>query len=219
VKYSEFSGVQPSGRRIGTDNELTITLDCIRKSGRRETTKLRHHTLSEARELAQWVLHVGNDIYTAVDICNEDGTLETIQNPSAVVYPSEVLLVEDNAGDALLVGQALAGLSMPVHLRIARDGEEALQMMGEPYFKPDLVILDLNIPKVTGFGVLASQPAKKTPVVVFTASENEADADRAFTLGAKDVIHKPMDLDDYKTAVSRMILKWVPREETGAALS
>ena len=74
--------------------------------------------------------------------------------------------------------------------------------------KPDLIILDLNIPKISGYAVLASYPLKETPVVVFTASQNEADADRAFSLGAREFIHKPTDLDDYKTAVNGMVLKW-----------
>jgi two-component system, chemotaxis family, response regulator Rcp1 len=127
--------------------------------------------------------------------------------------PSEVLLVEDNAGDALLIGQALAEYPTPVHLHIARDGEQALQMLDGPDFKPDLIILDLNIPKMSGYAVLALyHPKRKTPVVVFTASENEADANRAFSLGAREFVHKPMDLDEYKHAVSDMIRKWVVDE-------
>jgi chemotaxis family two-component system response regulator Rcp1 len=122
---------------------------------------------------------------------------------------TEVLLVEDNAGDALLVRQALADCLKMVHVRVARDGEQALQILGESEFTPDLIILDLNIPKISGFTVLASYPLRKTPVVVFTASENQADTDRAMQLGAFECVHKPMDLDDYKTAVCGMIQKWI----------
>ena len=128
----------------------------------------------------------------------------------------EVLLVEDNAGDALLVGQALKECHIPVNLHIARDGEQALQIMKEPDFNADLIILDLNIPKVSGFGVLALQPAKKAPVVVFTASENERDVNRAFSLGASGCVHKPMDLDAYKTTVCRLVERWVPGRLRGA---
>ena len=127
--------------------------------------------------------------------------------------PSEVLLVEDNAGDALLVGQALADCSTPVHLHIARDGEQALQFLEQPDFKPDLIILDLNIPKMSGYAVLALYPPKKkTPVVVFSASDNEADIDRAFSLGAKDFVHKPMDLDDYRSAVCHLVQEWAAQK-------
>jgi two-component system, chemotaxis family, response regulator Rcp1 len=201
------------------DNQPTITLHYVRKDGRRERTKLAHHTLSEAREVAKWVLHVGNGLYTEVDICPEDGHIETIQNavvPAPMSTIPEVLLVEDNLGDALLLRQALADCPIPVHLQIARDGEEALQKLGEPDFQPDLIILDLNIPKISGFTVLASYLLKRTPVVVFTASSNEADAYRAFSLGALECVHKPIDLDDYKTAVCGMVQKWAaPKESTG----
>jgi chemotaxis family two-component system response regulator Rcp1 len=122
---------------------------------------------------------------------------------------SEVLLIEDNAGDALLVGQALAEAAALVHLHVARDGEQALQILGQPDFKPDLIILDLNIPKISGYTVLSLyHPKKKVPIVVFTASENEADVGRAFSLGAKDFVHKPTDLDEYKVAVTGMVRKW-----------
>lgn len=119
--------------------------------------------------------------------------------------PYEVLLVEDNAGDALLIGQALADSPKQVHLHVARDGEQALQLLQG--FEPDLIILDLNIPKVSGFTVL-TRHVGRAPVVVFSASENESDAERALGLGAVAYVHKPMDLEDYKTSVNQMIDKW-----------
>jgi chemotaxis family two-component system response regulator Rcp1 len=194
------------------DHMPAITLYCVRENGRRETTKLSQHTLPLAREVAKGVLLIGNGLYTEIDICTEDGHIETIHNTvvPAPVETHEVLLVEDNAGDVLLMGQALAESQIPVHLHVARDGEQALQILDEPDFKPDLIILDLNIPKVSGHTVLSLYHPKKTPVVVITASENEADMDRAFSLGAKEFIHKPMDLDDYKTSVCGMIQKWIP---------
>ena len=70
------------------DTEPTMTLLSIRKDGKHERTKLAHQTLDDARELAKWVLHVGNGLYTEVDICGEDGTIETVQNP-AVASPVE----------------------------------------------------------------------------------------------------------------------------------
>jgi hypothetical protein len=69
------------------DNQPTITLHSVRKDGRRERTKLAHQTLADARELAQWVLHAGNGLYTEVEICTEAGIIETIQNP-ALACPS-----------------------------------------------------------------------------------------------------------------------------------
>lgn len=72
----------------------------------------------------------------------------------------QVLLVEDNAGDALLVGQAVKDCPIPVKLIIARDGEQALIMLSERGFEPDLIILDLNMPKIPGHVLLQRYDAK-----------------------------------------------------------
>ena len=87
---------------------LNLSLQCIRKNGRREYTSLTQHSLSEARELAKRVLRGGVGLYREVDICDEEGIIETIQNSAVPMNPSEVLLVEDSAGDALLVREALS---------------------------------------------------------------------------------------------------------------
>jgi two-component system, chemotaxis family, response regulator Rcp1 len=199
------------------EREPTTYPHCVRKNGRLETTTLTHHTLPLVREVAKRVLQVGDGLYTKVHICTEDGYVETIDNRTvfvAAVETPEVLLVEDNAGDAFFIGQALADCRVPVHLHLARDGEQALQVLGEPDFKPDLIILDLNLPKVSGHSVLSLYRPKKTPIVVFTASETEADIQRAFSLGADEFVHKPMDLEVYKAAVCSMIEKWAPREQS-----
>lgn len=196
-------------------DKQTLSLDCIRKNGRREHTSLTDYSLLEARELAQRVLRGGAELYKEVDICDEEGILETIQNSAVPMNPSEVLMVEDSAGDTLLVRQALSEGPSPVHLRIARDGEQALQILQEPGFKPDLVILDLNIPGISGYAVLASYQLRKTPVVVFSSSQNEAVVGRVLSLGAKDFVHKPLDLDDYKTVVTRMVRKWTGHDSAG----
>jgi two-component system, chemotaxis family, response regulator Rcp1 len=129
----------------------------------------------------------------------------------------QVLLVEDNAGDALLTGQALANCSVPVKLTIARDGEQALSMLAERNYKPDLIILDLNIPKIPGHVVLERYPTKTTPVVVFSAHWNDVDLDRAFALGVREYVQKPSDLDAFKTVVCSMVQKWAldPTTDSG----
>ena len=63
-------------------DEPTITLHYVRKDGRRERTELTPYTMSEARKVAKAVLHVGHGLYTEVDICTEDGAVETIENPA-----------------------------------------------------------------------------------------------------------------------------------------
>jgi chemotaxis family two-component system response regulator Rcp1 len=131
----------------------------------------------------------------------------------------QVLLVEDNAGDALLTGQALADCSVPVKLMIARDGEQALSILAERNYKPDLIILDLNIPKIPGHVVLERYPTKTTPVVVFSAYWSDVDLDRAFALGVREYVQKPSDLDAFKTAVCGLVQKWAlhPTDSTSEA--
>ena len=121
---------------------------------------------------------------------------------------SEVLVVEDNVGEVLLIRQALADCPVTTHVLTALDGEKALQILREPNFKPDLVILDLKIPKLSGHRVLALRPQSKCPVVVFTVSQNKTDAARALQLGASACVHKPNDLDEYRAAICEMVRKW-----------
>jgi CheY-like chemotaxis protein len=97
-----------------------------------------------------------------------------------------------------------------VRLHIARDNEQALQILGERGFEPDLIILDLNLPKLSGYSVLAFC-LDKTPVVVFTASVDDTDEGRALSLGAREFIRKPKELHDCKTAVCRIVRKWTAR--------
>lgn len=122
----------------------------------------------------------------------------------------QVLLVEDNAGDALLVGQAVKDCPIPVKLTIARDGEQALSILAERGYGPDLIILDLNIPKIPGHVLLQRYDAKTTPIVVFSAYWNDVDLDRAFALGVREYVQKPTDLEAFKTAVCGMIQRWAP---------
>ena len=68
------------------DNESPITLHFVRNDGRRERTRLTHHTLAEARQVAEQVLRIGAGLYTEVDICTEDGHIETIQNSAIVAF-------------------------------------------------------------------------------------------------------------------------------------
>jgi hypothetical protein len=64
------------------DDRPTITLHYVQKNGRRERTRLTHHNMAKARKVAKAVLHAGNGLYSEVDICSGDGTIETIQNPA-----------------------------------------------------------------------------------------------------------------------------------------
>ena len=134
-------------------------------------------------------------------------------------YTTEVLFVEDSAGDVLLTGQILADAPRPVKLHIARDGVQALSILGDRSFEPALIVVDLSLPGLSGFEVLERNPRKDIPVVVFSASINKAEKERAFALGAVGYVQKPMDLQAYREAVLGMIDRWALRgqETNGAA--
>jgi DNA-binding response OmpR family regulator len=120
----------------------------------------------------------------------------------------EILLVEENAGDAVLIRQILAEASVPVNLHIARDGEQALSMLSNAHFQPALIILDLNIPRITGPALLEQWKSLKVPVVVFSSSLRDAERERVIELGAREFIQKPTDITAFSAAVCGIIERW-----------
>ncbi len=130
--------------------------------------------------------------------------------------PIEILLVEDNPTDRLLTQAALEQAKIVNHLHIAEDGVEALRFLrgdgeyaGKP--RPDLLLLDLNLPRKDGREVLAEIKADESlrliPTVVLTTSEAEEDVLRAYGLHANCYVTKPVDFEAF-TAVVRSIEKF-----------
>src|ERR1700730_14483744 len=97
--------------------------------------------------------------------------------------PIALLLVEDNEGDVGLVRHSMSVCERPFELTVVRDGEEALRVLSGFDCLPDLVILDLNIPKLSGLTVLERLNPHKTPVVVFSSSCSADEMRRASALG------------------------------------
>jgi DNA-binding response OmpR family regulator len=127
----------------------------------------------------------------------------------------EILLVEDNAGDAVLIRQVLAEAAVPVNLHIVRDGEQALTLLSDAHFRPALIILDLNIPRITGPALLERWKSQNIPVVVFSSSLNEAEWARVLELGAREFVQKPTDMDAFAAAVSAIVTRYAgPGDQT-----
>ena len=123
-------------------------------------------------------------------------------------------MVEDNAGDALLASQILAEAPVPVKLHIARDGAQALQMLsGE--LKPDVVILDLNLPEIDGLRMMERYHPVDVPIVVFSASRRESDKLLAKALGASEYVVKPSDLQAFRDALFGILERWGGRKQNG----
>jgi DNA-binding response OmpR family regulator len=120
----------------------------------------------------------------------------------------EILWVEDNAGDAVLIRQILADAAVPVNLHIVRDGEQALTLLSDAHFRPSLIILDLNIPRIPGTALLERWKSQKTPVVVFSSSMNDAERARVLELGAREFVQKPTDIKAFAAAVSGMVQRY-----------
>lgn len=125
-----------------------------------------------------------------------------------------LLLVEDNPIDARATLRAFKSLSRPISVTVVEDGDQALAVLadaGEP--KPDLVLLDLNLPGRDGLDVLrhAKQSAelRRIPIVVFSTSTNEADVMAAYDLGANAFVHKPIDLAGWADAMERIDSFWL----------
>lgn len=131
---------------------------------------------------------------------------------------SEILLVEDDRASARLVQEALKGATVAVQLRVAQDGEQALAMLRRQGSyaevpRPDLVLLDLNLPMKDGFAVLGelkSDPAlKRIPVAVLTTSSAPADIRRSYDLGANCYIVKPRDLLQVMSVIRLTVDFWL----------
>jgi DNA-binding response OmpR family regulator len=120
----------------------------------------------------------------------------------------EILLVEDSAGDAVLIRQILAEGSVPVNLHIARDGEQALALLESGDFRPTLIILDLNIPRIPGVSLLERWRTQNIPVVVFTSSQIAAERARVLALGAREFIEKPTDIAAFGRALRGIVERW-----------
>ena len=132
--------------------------------------------------------------------------------------PVEILLVEDNPGDVRLTVEALREGKVRNNLSVVGDGVEALAYLrregpnaGAP--RPDLILLDLNLPKMDGREVLSAikkdEALKRIPVVVLTTSKAEEDVIRTYDLHANCYISKPVDLDQFVQVVRSIDEFWL----------
>lgn len=136
-----------------------------------------------------------------------------VRNPETL----DVLLVEDNPGDARLAAEAWKEGGVPGRLHVVTDGVEAIRFLrnSESYAaapKPDLLLLDLNLPRKDGREVLAEikndPDLRRIPVVVLTTSQAEPDIMRSYDLHANCFVAKPVDLDSFISVIKSIANFW-----------
>jgi two-component system, chemotaxis family, response regulator Rcp1 len=132
--------------------------------------------------------------------------------------PIEVLLVEDSPGDVRLTREALRDANTSVHLHVATDGVEALAFLKREGShikapRPDLILLDLNLPLMDGREVLAQikadQDFKTIPTIILTTSSAEADITKSYQLQANCYLTKPVQLDAFEGLVKSINDFWL----------
>jgi len=135
-----------------------------------------------------------------------------------VMFPVEILLVEDNPGDARLAIEALKDGKVRNRITVVTDGEQALQYLNacHPYtqaVRPELVLLDLNLPRKDGWQVLAAMRADpilgSIPVAILTGSAAEQDVIKGYRLKATGYIVKPVDVEQLLAVVASVADFWI----------
>ena len=136
--------------------------------------------------------------------------------------PIEVLLVEDSPGDVRLTKEALRDANPAIHLHVALDGVEAMAFLKRQGAharapRPDLILLDLNLPKMDGREVLgqikADDSLKTIPTIILTTSSAEADIVKSYQLHANCFLSKPVQLDAFESLVKSINEFWLTKAQ------
>ena len=142
--------------------------------------------------------------------------------PGSGLKPAAVILVaDDDAGDRILIGESLQATEICPQVQMVADGEEAMEYLyrrgryqvpaSAP--RPDLILLDLNMPRLGGKEVLARLKAdterKNIPIVAFTTSGREEDINECYAIGVNSYVQKPTDFDEFQLALRTLEQYWL----------
>lgn len=140
-----------------------------------------------------------------------------------MVEPTKtILLVEDDPDHELLTLRALRKSNIANDIRVAHDGEEAVNMLfgtgdGAPTVNPQVVLLDLKLPKIDGLEVLRrireNENTRMLPVVILTSSDEESDVIRSYRLGVNSYIRKPVNFTEFAEATRQLGMYWLVLNE------
>lgn len=134
------------------------------------------------------------------------------------ISPAHILLVEDNEGDVLLTLEAFEECKLKTEISVAKNGQEALDFLFKRgafinVKKPDLILLDINIPIFNGHEVLGKiktdSNLKKIPVIMLTTSSNQKDLNSAYENHCNSYIKKPLDIGEFLRAILKIEEFWL----------
>lgn len=127
-----------------------------------------------------------------------------------------ILLIEDDAIEIMKFNRVMKSLNMTHKIVEAHNGEEALNLLKEKDLVPDIIILDLNMPKLDGKEFLqilkSDEVLKYIPSIVLTTSGNLKDVKECYSIGIAGYILKPLKYDDYKNRISSLLHYWMDNE-------
>jgi CheY-like chemotaxis protein len=127
-----------------------------------------------------------------------------------------VLLVEDNLIEVMKMRRTVSLLDLKHNIIVANNGEDALQNLEDKSKFPDLILLDLNMPKVGGIEFLAilkkNDDIKHIPTVILTTSDNQKDLEQCYRLGVSGYVLKPLKYDDYVEKIKNVLSYWSMNE-------
>lgn len=157
---------------------------------------------------------------TKSSVLNTNASKATVSNHTQKVSFT-ILAVEDNAHEAALLKNALNKMDVDLSVEFVANGDEAIEYLGaagrfrdrQKFPEPDLVIMDLKMPRKGGFEVLEwfrnLQEGALIPVIVLTASDRDADIQRAYSLGASSYFVKPTSLDEFRNMIKIVYDYWM----------
>lgn len=124
-----------------------------------------------------------------------------------------VLLVEDSPDHAFLIQRAICSAFRELEFRWVKDGEEAVNLIVNKGLRPDLIILDIKMPRMNGFEVLKilknDEETKYIPIVILSTSANKKDVSLAYSLGSNCYIAKPVEIVEFQTKLRSIPLYWL----------
>jgi two-component system, response regulator len=138
---------------------------------------------------------------------------------------NQILLVDDSPSDVELTVHALKQGRLAASIAVAEDGEQALDYLfcrgihqgRSPCDRPSVILLDLNLPKVDGLEILkalrADERTRAIPIVILTSSKETKDLVAGYRLGASAFVQKPMDFEEFRSAIKEIAAFWLVRNE------